>query len=166
MLAMRSEACAACLVRGATLEDVPALVEGNARLAAETEDKRLDPAVLAQGIRTLLENPHRGRYFVACRGAEVVGQLMITPEWSDWRNGEIWWLQSVYVWPEFRRQGVYRALHAAMVAAARQQGNVVALRLYVVPGNTAARRTYESQGLRDAGYIVYEQALERGSHGG
>lgn len=150
-------------VRRATLDDLPALVEGNTRLAAETEDKHLDAHVLSEGIRTLLAQPHRGRYFVACRGSRVVGQLMITPEWSDWRNGEIWWIQSVYVWPEFRRQGVYRALHAAMLQAARQQGNVVALRLYVVQGNAPARRTYESQGLRDAGYIVYEHLLDADS---
>src|SRR5689334_8006099 len=121
---------AAITVRPAVGADWPTLVDYNCRLAWETESTRLLPAVVTAGVQALLRDPHQGRYFVAECGGSIIGQLMHTREWSDWRNGDIWWLQSVYVHPDFRGRGVFRQLLAALEAAAVAVG-VVGLRLYV-----------------------------------
>ena len=128
----------------------------NTAIAWETEDKRLDPAVLTAGVRAVLSDSARGFYTVVERDGEVVGQIMVTFEWSDWRNGEIWWLQSVYVLPEFRRQGVFRSLIQHLQAEAAASPNVVGLRLYVEEHNTTAQATYDRLGLKLAGYVVME----------
>src|SRR5438105_2310221 len=112
-------------LRRATLADAPVIAEYNQRLAHETEGRSLDPPVIAAGVRAVLSDPERGRYFVAERDGAVVGQLMITTEWSDWRNGWIWWIQSVYVRMDARRQGVFRALYEHALAAARGEPQVV-----------------------------------------
>src|SRR5687767_2743552 len=109
-------------IRDATLADAATIADFNQRLAMETEDKRLDDATLRRGVQRLLADGTRGRYFVACRDGQIVGQLMITYEWSDWRDGQIWWLQSVYVVSECRRQGVFRQLHEHARRLARDQG--------------------------------------------
>jgi ribosomal protein S18 acetylase RimI-like enzyme len=145
------------LLRRAVAADAAVIADYNTRLARETEGKALDPAVLAAGVAAALADPLRGRYFVAESGGEVVGQLMITTEWSDWRNGWIWWIQSVYVREDARRQGVFRALYEQAAAAARAEGNVVGLRLYVEEANAAAQRTYESLGMERTGYLVLER---------
>src|SRR5580704_10490257 len=98
-------------IRPATLDDTPVICEFNRRLALESEEKVLDPAVLGAGVAALLNDPARGLYFVAQKGGQVVGQIMITPEWSDWRNAWMWWIESVYVRQDARRQGVFRALY-------------------------------------------------------
>src|SRR5438105_1452203 len=118
-------------VRRATPADVPVIVEFNRRLAAETEDKALDPGVLTRGVLAALADPHKGPYFVAEEGDQVLGQLQITYEWSDWRNGWMWWIQSVYVRADARRRGVFRALFDHVAGAARADPEVVAVRLYV-----------------------------------
>ena len=143
-------------VRAATMEDVPLLVAFNRALAAETENKALDVATLTAGVRALLDQPHRGRYFVAHPPDEpgrVVGQIMHTFEWSDWRNGDIWWIQSVYVDPDCRGRGVYRSCAVERVACA---GNAVMLRLYVERHNERAQATYRQPALRRR-YLVLEQ---------
>ena len=144
-------------VRDATPADIEIIVAFNRSMAQETEGKQLALEVLRPGVRTVVENPSVGRYFVACHGNEVVGQLMITTEWSDWRNGQIWWIQSVYVRPEHRRQGVFRALYRHVEEVAHATPGVVGLRLYVEHNNAVAQRTYESLGMRNAGYLVFEQ---------
>jgi GNAT superfamily N-acetyltransferase len=143
-------------IRMAVRDDWSVIADFNTRLATETEGKTLVPAVIESGVKTLLSNPHHGRYFVACLGNRIVGQLMHTYEWSDWRDGEIWWLQSVYVQPDHRRQGVFRALFQHLEKLARDNTNVVGIRLYAETRNLNALDTYRSLGLELAGYLVLE----------
>lgn len=145
------------LIREATPADLETIVKFNCQLAKETEDKTLVESLIVPGVRTILANPAHGSYFVACQGERIVGQLMHTREWSDWRNGEIWWLQSVYVDQEYRRQGVFRALfgHLEQIAATNPQ--VIGLRLYAENGNTKALDVYRELGLETTGYIVLER---------
>lgn len=144
-------------VRTARMEDWEVIADFNSRLAAETEGKALPPDVIAAGVRTLLADPRHGRYFVAVTDDEVIGQMMHTREWSDWRNGEIWWLQSVYVRPEYRHRGVFRALFQHLESLAKISADVVGLRLYVESENTQAQQAYENLGFRDASYSVMER---------
>ena len=144
-------------IRRAISADWEVLVRNNCRLADETEGKRLDPARIVPGVQAVLADERKGRYFVACREQRIVGQLMHTWEWSDWRNGEIWWLQSVYVEPEFRRQGVFRALYSHLVELSRDNPDVVGCRLYVETANRPAQDTYSAVGMRPGGYLVMEQ---------
>ena len=128
-------------------------------MAAETEDKPLDPAVVLAGVRGLLARPEHGFYLVADRGDAVAGSLMVTPEWSDWRGGFFWWIQSVYVDPAHRRRGVYRALHEAVHARAKEDGHVIGIRLYVERENEGARAVYRKLGMDETGYRLYETPL-------
>ncbi len=142
-------------IRPAHVSDLDTLVAFNAAMARETEDKPLDPAVLCEGIAAVLADPARGFYLVAeCDGA-VAGCLMITHEWSDWRNGDWWWIQSVYVAPAWRRRGVYRALHAETERRARATPEVIGLRLYVERDNAHAQRTYAALGMAATSYDIY-----------
>ncbi len=144
-------------VRSATLEDLLTIVEFNRLLALETEAITLSVEVLTQGVRAALLDPQKARYFVAEIDGQVVGQLMHTREWSDWRNGDIWWLQSVYVREDFRRAGVFRALIEHLRAEAQSSPNVVGIRLYVEEHNDRAAATYDRLGLPETGYVVREQ---------
>jgi GNAT superfamily N-acetyltransferase len=144
-------------VRRATAADAAYLVEYNRRMAQETEGKTLDPAVLAAGVAAVLADPARGAYYVAVDGPDVVGQLMITLEWSDWRNAWLWWIQSVYVRADARRHGVFRTLYEHVYEAARRDGQVIGLRLYVERDNRDAQATYQKLGMRDANYLVFER---------
>lgn len=147
-------------VRQAEAADRETIVEFNRRMALETEGKVLDEAVLRGGVGAALADPERrGPYFLAEWKGEVVGQLQFTYEWSDWRNGWFWWVQSVYVRPEARGQGVFRALFAHVEDLARRRGDVVGLRLYVEAGNHAAQATYARLGLASAGYLMLEKSL-------
>jgi len=149
------------LVRRANSDDVERLVEFNRAMALETEDKILDRAVLHPGVTRVLAEPHRGFYLVAECDGGVCGCLMITFEWSDWRNGDWWWLQSVYIEPAFRRRGVFRALHAQVENAARATSGVVGLRLYVERENQRAQQTYASLGMHEAAYSMWETEYPR-----
>jgi len=144
------------IVRSANASDLSALVEGNRMMAVESEGKLLDEAVLTRGVRRALEDPVRGRYLVAESDDRVVGQLMVTSEWSDWRDGWFWWIQSVYVAKGFRRKGVYRRLYEHLREEAQGTPGVCGLRLYVERENEPAIATYESLGMVDAGYRLYE----------
>lgn len=144
------------VVRPAGVDDVPRLRDWARAMALETEHKQLDPATVEAGIRAVLDEPGRGAYLVAERHGEAAGTLMLTYEWSDWRNGDWWWIQSVYVAPEHRRQGVYAALYRHVHARAEMTTRVCGLRLYVERDNAAAQRTYERLGMVDAGYRMYE----------
>ncbi|MHC5011849.1 MAG: GNAT family N-acetyltransferase [Planctomycetota bacterium] len=150
-------------IRGATLDDADVLARFNGEMARETEAKHLDPAVVADGVRTLLGDPTSGFYLVAETDGDVVGSLMVTSEWSDWRNGHFWWVQSVYVAPAHRRRGVYRRLYAAVKERATVQGGVCGIRLYVEAGNEAARDAYERLGMTRTNYRLYEELLPRES---
>lgn len=141
-------------VRPAVLADLPTVVEFNRRLARETEAKELDVELLRRGVAEVLGNSSRGRYFVAEADGEVVGQLMHTFEWSDWRNGEIWWIQSVYVRADHRKAGVFRRLHGHLRELAKATPHVVGLRLYVEHANAGAQAVYAKAGFRSEGYLV------------
>jgi ribosomal protein S18 acetylase RimI-like enzyme len=146
-------------VRAARADDAATIVEWNCLLARESEGKELDRARIVPGVRAVLADPNKGRYFVAEREGVLAGQLMHTFEWSDWRNGQIWWLQSVYVPAAERKGGVFRALYEHLVAAAEADPEVVALRLYAETHNEAALATYRRLGMTDAGYLVLERRL-------
>jgi GNAT superfamily N-acetyltransferase len=143
-------------VRPATTADVDTLVAGNVSMALEAEHKHLDPDTVARGVRAVFDEPGRGRYYVAEVGGNVVGQAMYTYEWSDWRNGNFWWLQSVYVAPVARRTGVFRAIYRHLERLAQADPGVCGLRLYVERINERAQQTYRSCGMVDAGYVVME----------
>lgn len=145
-------------IAGAQATDLARLVEGNQRLAQETEDLKLNVNTLTRGVRRLLEQPELGQYFVARHNGHIAGQCMITTEWSDWRCEPMWWFQSVYVWPEFRRRGVFSALHQHVCQQAQAQG-VSVLRLYVEQSNASAQATYKALGLKAGHYEVMEQDL-------
>ena len=143
-------------VRLATVEDAEFLVRGNAQMALETEDLALDLERLRSGVRAVFDDPARGFYLVAETGGTRVGQMMITYEWSDWRNGVFWWIQSVYTVPESRRRGVFRTLYAEAEALARRQPSVCGLRLYVEEHNGRAQETYRGCGMRETAYRMFE----------
>ena len=146
------------VIRPATRADIPALAAWNAAMAWETEAKRLDPELLARGVAGVFDEPRRGFYLVAERDGAAVGGLLVTYEWSDWRGGDFWWIQSVYVAPGARRGGVFRLLHAEVVRRAREAG-AVGVRLYVETENQRAQATYEGLGMQRCHYFMYEQLL-------
>ena len=152
--------------RLADARDVETLVEFNRAMASETESKDLDLAVLTVGVESLLRDARYGFYVVAeyCATAnerEVVGSLMVTYEWSDWRNGVFWWIQSVYVKPSFRRQGVYRRLYEFIKQHAAEESNVCGFRLYVEKENRVAQATYEQLGMTETYYRMFEELCGR-----
>jgi len=146
-------------LRRGTPADAAVISEFNRRLAHESEGKALDETTVSAGVTAVLGDPVRGLYFVAESEGAVVGQLMITTEWSDWRNGWIWWIQSVYVRHDARRQGVFRALYQHVESSARAEPQVVGLRLYVEHENRVAQQTYLDMGMERTGYLVLEQCL-------
>jgi ribosomal protein S18 acetylase RimI-like enzyme len=156
-------------IRRADERDVDALVEFNRAMARETEAKELDAGILRAGVRGLLKEPRYGFYLVAERRAsdddkeataEVVGSLMVTYEWSDWRDGLFWWVQSVYVSPSLRRRGVYRRLYRHVKELADGDASVRGFRLYVERENVVAQRTYEQLGMEETHYKLYEELLK------
>ncbi len=146
----------ALIVRSACDTDMDRLVLFNQALARETEGRELDRKTLKSGVEELMTEPARGQYFVAQKDGEVVGQILVTYEWSDWRNGNIWWVQSVYVSRHHRREGIYRLLHEYVRSMARD-GKAVGLRLYVDRDNEAAQRTYAALGMQASDYLMYEE---------
>ena len=143
-------------VRRATTTDLETLVRFNSAMALETEAKTLDLAMLRAGVLAALENEALGFYFLAEIKGRAAGQLLITTEWSDWRNAYFWWIQSVYTDPEFRRQGVYRALERQIREEALASGNVCGVRLYVDKSNYAAQQVYVNLGMSPSHYDLYE----------
>lgn len=150
-------------IRRGTDRDAPRIAAFQEAMAAETEDKPLDPATVLAGVRGLLARPEHGFYLVAERGDAVAGSLMVTPEWSDWRGGFFWWIQSVYVHPDHRRAGVYRALHDAVRREARGEGGIIGIRLYVERHNEGARAVYRRLGMDETSYRLYESSLDGSS---
>jgi ribosomal protein S18 acetylase RimI-like enzyme len=146
-------------VRRATLADLDVIVAGNLSLAEESEGLHLDPETLRQGVQALLEGRVPGRYWVADRGNEVVGQLLVTYEWSDWRNCMVWWIQSVHVAPAARRDGVFRTLYAHTRQEAMAAG-AGGLRLYVDVTNTRAQAVYAAMGMNGDHYRVFEEMFD------
>jgi ribosomal protein S18 acetylase RimI-like enzyme len=146
-------------VRLGQMRDAAALADFNIAMARETEGKELSRGHVSAGVNTVMQNPAHGFYVVAERAGIIAGSLLVTREWSDWRNGEFWWIQSVYVRPELRRQGIYRKLYELVRAKAFEKGNVCGFRLYVEQGNAVAQRTYRDLGMVETVYRMYEQEL-------
>ena len=143
-------------VRPARLTDQETIVRYNCGLARETESKTLEPSVVSAGVAAVLSDPAQGLYFVAEIGGRVAGQLMLTFEWSDWRNSHFWWLQSVYVDQSFRNRGVFRALMRDVAARAESDPACCGLRLYVHRHNEPALQTYRKLGFYQLEYEFYE----------
>jgi len=144
-------------VRPARPDDAATLAGFNRAMARETEGRELDPGAVRAEVAAVIDDPGLGFYAVAEESGRVLGAMLVTSEWSDWRNARFWWLQSVYVVPEARRRGVYRALHGFVAARAREQGGVCGLRLYVEKDNRAAQRTYRATGMRESAYRLFEE---------
>ena len=143
-------------VRKATLQDLDTLVDFNAAMALESEGRALELNRLRSGVTAVFDGQSRGFYYVAEVSGRVAGQLLITTEWSDWRNSNFWWIQSVYVHPDHRRRGVYRTLHNHVVAEAHRQGNVCGIRLYVDRDNHRAKTVYASLEMGHSNYDLWE----------
>ena len=148
-----------CTVRRATPRDMDVLVAHNCAMAHETEGKELDRDVVTRGVLGLFERPAHGFYLVAERAGRVAGSLMVTSEWSDWRDGFFWWVQSVYVDAAHRRRGIYRSLYDEVRTEAREADDVCGLRLYVERENAAARSVYARLGMDETSYRLYEELV-------
>lgn len=144
-------------IRRGEPRDTAVLAGFNIAMAEETENLKLLPEVITAGVEAILTDAGRGFYLVAENEGQIAGALMVTSEWSDWRNGFFWWIQSVYVRPEFRRHGIYRSLHEHLRELARTEPNICGLRLYVERENERAQATYSRLGMHETHYLLYEE---------
>ena len=144
------------LFREATPADVPAIIDFQLAMARETENLELDRGILTRGVNALFTDPSLGRYYIAEQDGEAIGSLMITYEWSDWRSGMVWWIQSVYVVPEYRRRGVYAGLYAHVKAFVEPDPSIRGIRLYVDNRNSSAQQVYARLGMEGEHYRVFE----------
>jgi ribosomal protein S18 acetylase RimI-like enzyme len=144
-------------LRKAELRDAPAIASFNIRMAAETEGRELEPGVVLRGVKAVIKDPHKGFYLIAeTKKNRVIGQLMVTTEWSDWRNRTFWWIQSVYVETEYRGRGVFTQLFRYLEEMSRFRKDVAGLRLYVEKHNRLARSIYESLNMVQTYYDMFE----------
>jgi len=143
------------LIRNAVPSDASSIIDFQLKMAWETENMRLNPETVTKGVEAVFSDPSKGSYYVAETAGKVVASLLITFEWSDWRNCNVWWFQSVYVLPEYRRQGVFRKMYSHIKALAHKQ-DIAGLRLYVETGNSRAQKTYEALGMSSEHYAFYE----------
>jgi GNAT superfamily N-acetyltransferase len=147
-------------IRTAKLSDAEIVADFNLRLAWESEQLKLAPETVQKGVEALLKDSAKGVYYVAEEtGVGIVGQTLITYEWSDWRNGNIWWIQSVYVSDDFRGKGVFKALFEHVERLARRSGEVCSLRLYVEKENSRAHRAYSKLGMEETHYRIFEKGI-------
>ena len=145
------------MIREGRIEDIKVLTEYNYLLALETEELILDKERLAKGVEACIIDSSKGTYYVYEEDNMVVGQLMITKEWSDWRNGEFWWIMSVYVHKDYRKKGIFKKLYNHVQGLAQQKDEVVGLRLYVEFENEKAQKTYEKLGMEKTNYFIFEE---------
>ena len=150
----------AILIRKADRKDAAIIAKYNIAMAMETENKMLEPEIVQAGVLGLFDQPQAGFYVVAEVDHEIAGCLLITTEWSDWRNGTFWWVQSVYVAPNFRRQGLYSTLYLSIKEMAKEEQNICGFRLYVDKDNVAAKKTYEKLGMEPMHYLMYEESVK------
>ncbi|MEK9784532.1 MAG: GNAT family N-acetyltransferase [Gammaproteobacteria bacterium] len=144
-------------IRRAATRDIQTLADFNIAMAQETEDRSLDPETVQSGVSSVIDSSARGFYLIAESGDTCIGALLITFEWSDWRNGDLWWIQSVYVLPTHRQKGVFRQLYEAVVSQATAHGDVRGIRLYVEKDNLKAQRVYEHLKMTRTPYQIYER---------
>ncbi|HJX30121.1 MAG TPA: GNAT family N-acetyltransferase [Thermoanaerobaculia bacterium] len=157
---MQQESSKDLAVRPALPEDAPVIAGFQILMARETEGMELDPETVAQGVAAVFADRSKGEYLVAVTGERIVGCLMVTPEWSDWRNGTVLWIQSVYVVPEMRGRGVYRLLYEHMQARVAASPALRGIRLYVDKRNTAAQGVYARLGMTREHYELFEWMKE------
>ena len=143
-------------IRPGKLADIETIVDCQLRMAAESEGLELDRETVARGVRRVFDEPSIGRYWLAEADGDVVGCLLVLPEWSDWRNGTVLWIHSLYVRPGHRRRGVFRALYEHLRGVVEADESLKGLRLYVEKANAAARRAYEAVGMDGEHYRLYE----------
>jgi GNAT superfamily N-acetyltransferase len=146
-------------IRKASSEDAPIIIDFQQKMAWETEQIILTPKIIIKGVNAVFLNPSHGQYWVAEMEGTVVASLLITYEWSDWRNTNVWWFQSVYVLPAYRRKGIFRTLYLFIRDEADKQ-DVAGLRLYVETNNSKAKKTYEALGMKSEHYRMYEWLKE------
>lgn len=146
-------------IRLATREDAASLVAFNQAMALETEGKRLDPAKIGPGVDAVFGDETKGFYVVAEENGAIAGGLMVTSEWSDWRNSWFWWIQSVYILPGYRGNSIYSRLYDFVKEKARIRGDVCGFRLYVEKENQHAQRVYEKLGMESTYYMMYEEKI-------
>lgn len=148
-------------IRLAVASDADAMVRFNQAMAKETEGKELHAPTLRAGVEAVFTDSSKGFYVVAAEGDEIVAGLMVTSEWSDWRNGWFWWIQSVYVVPGQRGKGVYGELYGFVKRLAADRGDICGFRLYVEKENERAQKVYEKLGMEETYYLMYEQMAEK-----
>lgn len=139
-------------------EDIEIIAQFQVDMAMESEGTLLYKDTVTKGVSAAMNDENKGSYYVAKVDGRVVGSLMLTREWSDWNNGWYWWIQSVYVAPEYRRQGIYKSMYHAVCADAKKQ-NVAQVRLYVDKTNTRGQKVYLSLGMLESHYLIYETTL-------
>ncbi len=146
-------------IRKATPGDAGEIIDFQQKMAWETEQMTLVPEIINKGVNAVFAEPARGQYWVAEEEGKVIASLLITYEWSDWRNSNVWWFQSVYVLPDFRRTGIFRSMYLYIKNEADIQG-IAGLRLYVETNNSRAQKTYEALGMKSGHYTMYELLKE------
>ena len=147
------------IIRSACTDDISDIAQFNIAMAQETEERQLDPETIQSGVSSVIQNHAHGFYLIAERDQVAVGSLLITFEWSDWRNGTLWWIQSVYVKPEHRRTGVFKALYNAVIARAQAAKSVRGIRLYVEQENLDAQSVYQKLSMQKTPYQMFERML-------
>ena len=143
-------------IRPGLLFDIPVIADYQIKMALETENTKLDPPTVEKGVSAVFDDPGKGKYWLAEVKGEVVGCLLTIPEWSDWRNGTVLWIHSVYVKPEFRKHGIYRKLYGHLKTMVDESKDLRGLRLYVDKTNVTAQKVYESLGMSGEHYHLYE----------
>ena len=143
------------IIRRASPDDAPSIIQIQQSLAMETEGMELKTDMVTPGVMAVFRDPNKGQYYVAEDMGRVVASLMITYEWSDWRNANIWWFQSVYVIPEYRRKGIFRMMYDHVKKEGMECG-IAGLRLYVESANLRAQKTYEAMGMNGSHYRTFE----------
>jgi ribosomal protein S18 acetylase RimI-like enzyme len=143
-------------IRKAQRSDIPTLIIFQQELARETESLELNPVILRDGMSAMFDDPSKGEYYLAEANSEIVGCHMVTYEWSDWRNGMVYWLQSVYVKPAYRKHGVFKKMFTNLMSTIRQDPGIAGLRLYVDKTNERAQQVYGAMGMNGDHYTVYE----------
>ena len=148
-------------IRNATTADVSTISDFNSRLAEETEARSLDHELVGSGVESIITDFSKGRYWVAVAGEKIIGQIAVTYEWSDWRNGMMWWISSVYVDSDHRRRGVYSSLYRHVESQAKSDPEVIGIRLYVEKENKKAQETYKKLGMDMTKYRIMESLITR-----
>jgi ribosomal protein S18 acetylase RimI-like enzyme len=144
------------ICREARVDDQESIVQFQLALALESENLKLDLQTCSKGVAHVFKNPHIGTYFVAEKSSKVIGSLLILSEWSDWRNGFVWWIHSVYVLPEAREHGVFSSLYRFIQEKGLVEHQIRGLRLYVDKTNVHAQKVYQKLGMTNHHYELYE----------